>query len=92
MDSDELSDLFIYLFIIYLILLMKILQILTNRKLCPMNKHAVFHKTMKYFLCNCFAGVTHRHLSDHMSELVENTLSDLNQSKVRQCSGYRISA
>ncbi|CAB4009960.1 U5 small nuclear ribonucleo 200 kDa helicase, partial [Paramuricea clavata] len=26
-------------------------------------------------------GVTHRHLSDHMSELVENTLSDLNQSK-----------
>lgn len=27
-------------------------------------------------------GVTHRHLSDHMSELVENTLSDLDQSKV----------
>ncbi|XP_028391652.1 U5 small nuclear ribonucleoprotein 200 kDa helicase-like [Dendronephthya gigantea] len=26
-------------------------------------------------------GVTHRHLSDHMSELVENTLSDLDQSK-----------
>ena len=29
-----------------------------------------------------FAGVSHRHLSDHMSELVENTLSDLEQSKV----------
>ncbi|XP_017773161.1 PREDICTED: putative U5 small nuclear ribonucleoprotein 200 kDa helicase [Nicrophorus vespilloides] len=26
-------------------------------------------------------GVTHRHLSDHLSELVENTLSDLEQSK-----------
>ncbi|ESN94050.1 hypothetical protein HELRODRAFT_102998 [Helobdella robusta] len=26
-------------------------------------------------------GVTHRHLSDHMSELVENTLSDLEHSK-----------
>ncbi|XP_014208524.1 putative U5 small nuclear ribonucleoprotein 200 kDa helicase [Copidosoma floridanum] len=26
-------------------------------------------------------GVTHRHLSDHLSELVENTLSDLEQAK-----------
>ena len=26
-------------------------------------------------------GVTHRHLSDHLSELVEHTLSDLEQSK-----------
>lgn len=26
-------------------------------------------------------GVTHRHLSDHMSELVENTINDLEQSK-----------
>ena len=26
-------------------------------------------------------GVSHRHLSDHLSELVENTLSDLEQSK-----------
>ena len=26
-------------------------------------------------------GVTHRHLSDHLSELVENTFSDLEQSK-----------
>lgn len=26
-------------------------------------------------------GVTHRHLSDHLSELVETTLSDLEQSK-----------
>ena len=25
--------------------------------------------------------MTHRHLSDHLSELVENTLSDLEQSK-----------
>ena len=29
-------------------------------------------------------GVSHRHLSDHMSELVENTLSDLEQSKARE--------
>lgn len=28
-------------------------------------------------------GVTHRHLSDHLSDLVENTLTDLQQSKVR---------
>lgn len=28
-------------------------------------------------------GVTHRHLSDHLSDLVENTLNDLQQSKVR---------
>ena len=27
-------------------------------------------------------GVTHRHLSDHLSEVVENTVSDLEQSKV----------
>ena len=26
-------------------------------------------------------GMTHRHLSDHLSELVENTLADLEQSK-----------
>lgn len=29
----------------------------------------------------CVQGVTHRHLSDHLSELVETTLSDLEQSK-----------
>ena len=28
------------------------------------------------------AGVSHRHLSDHLSELVENTINDLEQSKV----------
>ena len=27
-------------------------------------------------------GVTHRHLSDHLSEVVENTINDLEQSKV----------
>jgi replicative superfamily II helicase len=27
-------------------------------------------------------GTSHRHLSDHLSDLVENTLSDLEQSKV----------
>lgn len=26
-------------------------------------------------------GISHRHLSDHLSELVEQTLSDLEQSK-----------
>lgn len=28
-----------------------------------------------------FTGISHRHLSDHLSELVEQTLSDLEQSK-----------
>lgn len=31
-------------------------------------------------------GVTHRHLSDHLSELVENTLNDLEHSKVCRAS------
>ena len=35
-----------------------------------------------YLFIYFFTGVSHRHLSDHMSELVENTLSDLEQSKV----------
>ena len=30
-------------------------------------------------------GNSHRHLSDHLSELVETTLADLEQSKVRAC-------
>lgn len=30
---------------------------------------------------SCFTGMSHRHLSDHLSELVENTLQDLEQSK-----------
>ena len=29
-----------------------------------------------------FAGISHRHLSDHLSEVVENTLKDLENSKV----------
>ncbi len=33
-----------------------------------------------FVLC-ILTGVTHRHLSDHLSELVENTLADLEQSK-----------
>ncbi|NWH76064.1 U520 helicase, partial [Piaya cayana] len=32
-------------------------------------------------------GVSHRHLSDHLSELVEQTLSDLEQSKFLLCCG-----
>ena len=31
---------------------------------------------------SAFVGVSHRHLSDHLSELVENTLNDLEHSKV----------
>ena len=30
-------------------------------------------------------GMSHRHLSDHLSELVENTITDLEQSKVNKC-------
>ncbi len=29
------------------------------------------------------SGASHRHLSDHLSELVETTLADLEQSKAR---------
>lgn len=29
-------------------------------------------------------GTSHRHLSDHLSDLVENTLNDLANSKVRE--------
>ena len=29
---------------------------------------------------NIYAGVSHRHLSDHLSELVETTVSDLETS------------
>ena len=35
-----------------------------------------------YFLVGIVLGVTHRHLSDHLSEVVENTINDLEQSKV----------
>ena len=35
-------------------------------------------------------GVTHRHLSDHLSELVENTLTDLEQSKVASYSDRNV--
>ena len=34
------------------------------------------------FKCIMLLGVSHRHLSDHLSEIVENTISDLEQSKV----------
>ena len=40
------------------------------------------------YIFNPFAGVTHRHLSDHMSDMVENTLNDLQQSKVQCYSFY----
>ena len=30
-------------------------------------------------------GVSHRHLSDHLSEVVENTINDLEQSKCIRC-------
>ena len=31
------------------------------------------------------AGASHRHLSDHLSELVESTLADLERAKVCDC-------
>jgi len=40
-------------------------------------------KNVNVITADCLAGVSHRHLSDHLSELVENTLSDLEHSKVR---------
>ena len=33
-------------------------------------------------MCMRAQGVSHRHLSDHLSDLVEQTLSDLEASKV----------
>lgn len=35
-------------------------------------------------------GITHRHLSDHLSELVENTLQDLDHSKVSLVSQLKL--
>ena len=51
--------------------------------MCPLYRCFIvlyqwFHLTCPFPL---FVGVTHRHLSDHLSELVENTLADLEQSK-----------
>lgn len=40
-------------------------------------------------LCSRAQGVSHRHLSDHLSDLVESTLADLERSKV--CTGCLIS-
>ena len=37
----------------------------------------------RMFIVFLYIGVTHRHLSDHMSDMVENTLNDLEQSKVQ---------
>ena len=39
--------------------------------------------TLRMFIVFLHIGVTHRHLSDHMSDMVENTLNDLEQSKVQ---------
>ena len=39
--------------------------------------------TLRMFTVFLHIGVTHRHLSDHMSDMVENTLNDLEQSKVQ---------
>lgn len=39
--------------------------------------------TLRMFIVFLYIGVTHRHLSDHMSDMVENTLNDLEQSKVQ---------
>lgn len=39
--------------------------------------------TLRMFIAFLHIGVTHRHLSDHMSDMVENTLNDLEQSKVQ---------
>ena len=39
--------------------------------------------TLRMFIAFLYIGVTHRHLSDHMSDMVENTLNDLEQSKVQ---------
>jgi len=47
---------------------------------------------MMMMMMMCEPGVSHRHLSDHLSELVENTLSDLEHSKVsHDCYCVRLS-
>ena len=45
------------------------------------------HDLQEYLIANfvltvAFVGVSHRHLSDHLSELIETVLDDLHQSKV----------
>lgn len=46
---------------------------------CSGNKRQIFSFQCCGFLI--LSGMSHRHLSDHLSELVENTLHDLEQSK-----------
>lgn len=50
--------------------------------LYPYSQVCLCHMCASRFLISFPVGVTHRHLSDHLSEVVENTLSDLEQSKV----------
>lgn len=38
-------------------------------------------RCLEQLLCFKSSGMSHRHLSDHLSELVETTLHDLEQSK-----------
>lgn len=38
-------------------------------------------RRLEQLLCFKSPGMSHRHLSDHLSELVETTLHDLEQSK-----------
>lgn len=51
-------------------------QMVNGFKLCLMRV-----RSQKQLLCFLFPGMSHRHLSDHLSELVETTLHDLEQSK-----------
>ena len=44
----------------------------------PLGATCALHWLMRILL----QGVSHRHISDHLSELVETTLSDLEGSKV----------
>ena len=42
----------------------------------------LIYRCFVWILLLFISGVTHCHLSDHMSEVVETTLNDLQQSKV----------
>ena len=58
------------------------MMITAARVLFP-NSNWLHAYTLRMFIAFLHTGVTHRHLSDHMSDMVENTLNDLEQSKVQ---------
>lgn len=58
-----------------------ICRVRNHRTFTTAIKSSLLRKPFIFRICFYIAGMSHRHLSDHLSELVENTLQDLEQSK-----------